>query len=317
MSVVSVKETHEGRGGDSSRDSATLRRVFKVQTDSVRDGALVARDAPGIPALGDTYFDGTTENANYLAKNKSATNEDGSQKLWRVEVEYETRTVTSGPDPELIPPLRAPDYSWATGSSPQEMLLDVNGKVVQNSAKQPFDPAVERNNSFRILTIGRNEASFNAYAMESYIDTLNSTPIFGYAAREGRIDAIDAVVEYDANYGAYWRVTYVIHFRKTSQWAPTIASDHRLWDISGAPTVDAPAPGPWDITRRNVGTTYLKTTGATKPSRALDPSGVFLSDPVDLEANGTLPATQVGFTPYWWIFYPYATMSWFPLRLDR
>jgi hypothetical protein len=315
MSVISVKETHEGREGDLTADSASLRRVFLVRTDDVRDGALTVRDAAGIPALYSTYFDGTTANASYIAKRKTATNLDGSQKAWRVEVEYETLNSDTGSEASLLPQLRPAEYTWATGSAQQEMLIDKLAQPVKNSVGDPFDPPVERNNSYRILTIVRNELSFSGYDTDAYVDTLNSAPIFGYDAAEGRIDSIDATVEYDANYGAYWRVTYVIHFRKTAQWAPTIASNRRLQISSGTISTGATAPGPWDVTRRNIGTRYKKTSGSTKANMAKDDAGIYVSDPIDLADDGTRN-DDPGDTPYYWIFFPYARASWAPLRLD-
>jgi len=315
MSVVRVRETHEGREGDSTADSATLRRVFLVETDNVRDGALTVRDDPRIPALYSTYFDGTTEDSRYVARRKTATNRDESQKLWRVEVEYETLNSDTGNEASLVPALRPSEYSWTTGSAQQEMLLDRLAQPVKNSVGDPFDPPVERNNSFRILTIVRNESSFSGYDSDGYVDTLNSAPIFGYAAAEGRMDSIDATVEYDANYGAYWRVTYVIHFRKTAQWAPTIASNRRLQISGGTISTGAPAPGPWDITRRNVGTRYKKASGSTKANMAKDDAGIYVSDPIDLADDGTRN-DDPGDTPYYWVFFPYGRASWSPLRLD-
>jgi hypothetical protein len=315
MSVISVKETHEGREGDLTADSATLRRVFVVQTDNVRDGALTVRDAAGIPALYSTYFDGTTEDARYIARRKTAANLDGSQKAWRVEVEYETLNSDTGSEASLLPQLRPAEYTWATGSAQQEMLIDKLAQPVENSVGDPFDPPVERNNSFRILTIVRNELSFDAYETGRYVDTLNSAPIFGYEAAEGRIDSIDATVEYDATYGAYWRVTYVIHFRMTAQWAPTIASNRRLQISSGTISDSAPAPGPWDITRRNIGMRYLKAASDVTKEKAKDPGGAYADEPIDLSFDGTRNDDEDD-TPYFWVFFPYARASWAPLRLD-
>lgn len=312
MSVIGVWETHDGREGDLTIDSGTLRRVFWVQTDNAHDGPLVARDAPGVPQLYSVYFDGYAVNLNYVVKRKSATNADGSQKLWKVEVEYEAKLNPD--DDQRNPTLRPAEYSWSTGSTSEEMLTDVGGQTVQNSVQQPFDPAVERNRAFSILTITRNESSYDDKAMDAYRDTLNSSPIFGYDAREGRMDSINAVTEYDQEFGAYWRVTYTIHFRNSSKWFITIASDHRLMDVSGTPTTGAPAPGPWDITRRNIGTLCRKTAGA-KADVALDSQGNHLPDPVDLKPNGT-KVDSLEPEIFWWIFSPYSPRSWSPLRLE-
>ena len=310
MSVVAVWETHDGREGDLTIDSGTLRRVFWVQTDNAHDGPLVARDAPGVPQLYSVYFDGYAVNLNYVVNRKSATNADGSQKLWKVEVEYEAKLNPN--DDERNPTLKPAVYAWSTGTASVPMLVDVRSQKVENAVQQPFDPAVERNIAFSILTITRNEASYDDSAMAAYRNTLNSTPIFGYGAREGYMDSINATSEYDQEFGAYWSVTYTIHFRDSSTWAPTIASNRRLRISGGTISTGADAPGSWDITQRNIGTRYKKAAADTTTVVAVDAQGNQEPDPVDLKDDGT----RVYEDSYWWIFYPYANKSWTPLHLE-
>lgn len=305
MSVISVWETHDGREGEQTPDAITLRRTFWAKTDSSKDGSPTVLTDGRLPALYDFYFDGYVENRYFICKRRTATNHDASQKLWKVEIEYEAMRAED--DDKQDPTLRPTEYTWSNGSVSVEMITDINEQKVENSVNQPFDPAIERDKCYRVLTISRNERTFSAVAMDAYVDTLNAAPIFGYVAREGRIVSIDAVSEFDPVYGAYWRVTYTIHFRVTAAWTPAIAVDHRL---GTTPTV----LGPWDVTRRNVGTKYRKTAG-TKADAAKDSDGMQESDPVNLKANGTL-LDETTDTPYWWIFYPYPTFAWFPLRLD-
>jgi len=313
MSVIAVSETHDGREGEETTDAAVLRRVFWVRTDSTHDNAQVVLSHPAIPQRYTFYFDGYNVNLNMVAKRRRAENQGGSQKLWKVEIEYEAKL--SPDDDEENPTLRPAEYAWSDVESSEEMTEDSAGQKVQNSVKQPFDPAVERDKTTAALTITRNESSFSSVAMDDYKNTLNGSPIFGYASREGRMKSITATSEFDAKYGAYWRVTYVIYFRKASHWVPSIPSDHRLYlNDSGVPTTGAAAPAPWDITRRNNGTQYRKDAG-TKALAAKDDSGLQESDPVDLKPNGTR-VNSLTEDPYWWIFKPYLTLSWYPLRLE-
>lgn len=305
MSVVAVWESHDGREGDQETDSATLRRVFWVRTNNPKDGSLTAINAPGVPPLYTPYFDGLTVHLGYVVKNRRATNHSDSQMLWKVEIEYEQKNDEE--DDENNPLNKPATYDWSDFSTSVEMIVDTATNKVENTAHQPFDPGIETLKSTDVLTITRNEQSYNAWRMEDFKNTLNATPIFGWAAREGRIDSISAKSEYDAEYGAYWTVTYVIHFRITTRWVPTIPANRLINQTS---------IGPWDEVRRNVGTRYKLASGSTKTDAAVGNNGLQESDPVDLKDDNTrLPLADLG-SPYYCVFLPFYDFSWSPLRLE-
>lgn len=302
MSVVSVTESHDGREGEIGTDSATLRRVFWVRTDNTKDGAIVALNAPGVPLLYSVYFDGLVVNLNYVAKRKTATNHSDSQKLWKVEIEYEAKSSEN--DDEQNPVNKPATYSWSDFSTAVEMLVDTAERKCENTAYQPFDPPIETLKVTDVLTITRAEASYDSNAMAYYKNTLNPTPIFGWGARTGRMDSISATSEFDPEYGAYWNVTYAIHFRLESSWVPTIAQ---------AQLIGATNIGPWDEARRNVGTRY-KNGSKVDTARGID--GYEFSDPVDLKEDGEKLAFADRATPFYIVFKPFADKSWSALRLE-
>lgn len=304
MSVVSVTESHDGREGEIDTESGTLRRVFWVRTDNAKDGAIVALNAPGVPPLYSVYFDGLVVNLNYVAKRKNATNHSDSQKLWKVEIEYEAKSSEN--DDEQNPVNKPATYAWSDFSTAVEMIKDTAENKVENTANQPFDPPIETLKVTDVLTITRAEASYDSNAMAYYKNTLNPTPFFGWGSRTGRLDSISATSEFDPEYGAYWNVTYVIHFRLESSWVPTIAQ---------AQLINATNIGPWDEARRNQGTRELITS--TKLRAAADPAGKEFSDPVDLDAAGKrLAVTDPATDPFYVVFKPFADKSWSPLRLE-
>lgn len=305
MSVVSVTESHDGREGEIDTDSGSLRRVFWVKTNNPKDSAIVVRDHQLIPPMYAAYFDGLVVNPNYVVKRKTATNHSESQMLWKVEVEYEAKQDEN--DTEQNPPLKPPVYAWSDFSTAFEMLVDTSepARKCENTANQPFDPPIETLKVTEVLTITRAESSYDPDDMKAYKNTLNRSPIFGFAAGEGRIESIGAVSEFDPEYGKYWTVTYIIHFRDTSLWVPEIAAAQLL---PAGTSLE-----PWDETRRNVGTRYKNGT-KIDPARGLD--GYQFTDPVDLKANGERLADADAANPFYIVFKPFKKKSWTALDLE-
>lgn len=305
MAILSVKETHDGNDGEQTLDGGLrITRIFYVRTTANSDGPYTVINAAGLPGIGDSYTNGTESASGIILKRIRPKRHRDQPLLWTVECEYEEQVIDGEGAEAGAPEARPTKYTWSTIQEPNDIEVDTTGQKTQNSAGDVFLSGVQVDKSAASLTIERNESSFDRPAMEAYINTLNSTPIFGYAAKEGRMISIDATGEYDAIYGGFWTVTYTIHFRLSSIWVPSITAAQLL--------PASVSPGPWDVTRRNVGTRARPAAGE-EPINAVDAHGHQETEGVDLIADGTRKATAAA--PFYYVFKPYAAANWSPLSL--
>lgn len=315
MAVTSVKERHAGRDAERTSDTGELRRSFIVQTDNVRTAQASILGDLRIPRLYSFYQNGGEVNINYVAKRHSVRQIDESLYLWEVTVHYEAKKNED--DDQANPTLRPADYTWTSEQATVDLLIDKRGRKVQNTFGDPFDPGIETTRTFAVLTIERNEATYDHYDKEQYINTLNSARIFGYSRQDGRIDSISGRSVYDPDFGAYWRVTYVIHFRDWQYWVPEFSDASRLLP-SGS--YNRATLSPWFTIVRNMGYRYRRDNTCNR-STDLDcvkqaSDGGFQS-PLGVDLHPTdHTKLDPGTEPYWNVFEPYETKSWAPLRLE-
>lgn len=315
MAVTWVRERHAGRDAERTADTGDLRRQFIVQTDDVRTAQLTILGDARIPRRYSWYSNGGEMSLAYVAKRHSIRQIDNSLYLWEVTVHYEAKTKEDDDEPN--PTLRPADYSWSSEQATVDLLVDKRSRKVQNTFGDPFDPGIETTRTFSVLTIERNEASYSQIDKEQYVNTLNAAPIFGYARREGRIDSVNARSAYDPDYGSYWRVTYVMHFRDSTTWVPVIDSGRLL--PSGVYGGGNPL-SPWFNVVRNIGSRYRRNNTCDRAAdldcvkQASD--GGFQS-PLGVDLHPTdHTKLDPGTDPYWNVFEPFETKSWTPLGLE-
>jgi len=237
MAVIQVNEIWNGRTGDMSGDnSRSYSRVFRVFTNSNLDGPLtvLAARRSGVPRLGDLYIspEGAIDTGS-TAKRKSANNEDEDPRIWIVAVEYDNKTT----DPEAQQEQEAETAEEKPGEEtaedkeqddPTEQFVNVsfgfqqfskvverdqNGKLIANSAKEPFDPPVEIDDSRPVLTVTRNEFAFNFSLIEQYKDAVNSDPFMGFGAGQVKVFNISGTRKSEER-RIFWEITYEFHVRR-------------------------------------------------------------------------------------------------------
>lgn len=130
--------------------------------------------------------------------------EDGLQ--WKVTVTYGKMTDS---DPN---PLNEPvDIQWSFEQFQKITDRDINGTAILNSAQDPFQEPVEIDDSRPVLTVTRNEASFNSALAYQYRDAVNSTYFYGEAGTV-KVSNISSTRQFDQQIGFYWKTTYAFHF---------------------------------------------------------------------------------------------------------
>lgn len=179
---------------DQYGNKINLGSRYQVWTGPVGVGVLVEQDvgcfATSISAVEDPESD------------------DGLQ--WLVSVEYGPYDPTTWPLNPLDWPLR---ISWDQAKFEGVADRDINGDAVVNSAGQLFDPPATRDDSRWVLTIVRNEKTFDPKWADAYKDALNEDDFMGRGPGEWKIDSItsgDPIHDEDSGTkdGFYYAVTY-------------------------------------------------------------------------------------------------------------
>jgi hypothetical protein len=171
MGIVSVNELHQRRR--SSNDDGKIRhnRTFLVVTDDIRDGTAVAIAAPGIP-IPKELWPGTLH---VRVTRIDAQPVQNSGVHFEVSVEW--NSVDPNDDKDDVHPLdRPPEVSWGAVETNEPYFLDRSDppKPVVNTAGDAFEQFLTREAGELAVMMVRNEATFDAGAMDEYSHTVNS-----------------------------------------------------------------------------------------------------------------------------------------------
>lgn len=212
MGITSVTELPRRGGGVSEKNERTYSRLFQVTSTIPDESALVVAVAPGI-VIGDPYVTsgGNDPYAKCVGVDVSQSSEDGY--TWEATVNYGLLPEDETDDPKL----QEPDVEWSYQQFERNIDRDADGKAIRNSANDPFQEAISRDDSRPVLSVSRNEATYNAVLAYQYRDAVNADVFgqaFNFTARPGtvKVTAINGKLQHDQFYGDYWRVTYVFTF---------------------------------------------------------------------------------------------------------
>jgi hypothetical protein len=276
MAVVSVTETKERTASIGDENKREYTRTFSVITDSPNTGPAIVRTAAGIPVRGDYYTTGTEFDLLAYALNieSSCISADGLQ--WIVNVDY----GFIDNDGETNPLSEPSTESWSFQQFTRATDQDVNGNAIVNSAGDPFAQAVQVDDSRPVLSVTRNQATFNAPLAYLYKDKTNRDPFRGAPAGTVKVMDISGQQQHDQTFGTYWQVKVEVQF-----------------NIEG-----------WDKVLLDQGFRELDgTSGELKP---ITNNGVVVSDPHLLDGVGA--ALPAGGTPQFGTYRVYGRM---PFRI--
>ena len=168
MAVTWARKIWDGReGGGDLSGSITHTQLYRVRTDNRFDDQVTVLQAAALPFLGQPYPNDPSSYCNSLR----ARNEGASPYFWTVTATYSNEREAS--DSPLDDPI---EYQWATEQFQEVADTDRNGQGIVNSAGDPFDPPIMRDNSRRTVTITSNEAFVPTWIL-SYQDAVNSDAI--------------------------------------------------------------------------------------------------------------------------------------------
>jgi hypothetical protein len=230
MSVTSVKLKSWDATGDKDKQSET--RVYVVECSAKTDTPTTARKASGVPQVGDAHPSIST----MKCISNSAKYEEDSVNPWVFEVtaNFETPdpaddgTDNADPDDDDV------EFSCSGVEIQYPIYRDIQGKLVQNSAGDAFDPVPNGLSYDEEITITKSQTSLNPVTIASYRGAVNSSSFTvtmqdgtsrTFEAKSCRMGAISYTLQ-SRNGVQYWRVTYPIMYRK-----PTTDNENEPWAI--------------------------------------------------------------------------------------
>lgn len=223
---MQINELFDGRDHAlSDKGVRTYTRVFHVITDDPYVGPAAVRAALGI-SRGDPYITDSESDLQARVRRIQPQQQD-NPRLWEVRVEYDSTQEEESESPFDKPP----EVSWDFAQFTRVAYKDRDGKAILNSAGQYFDPPIEIDDSRPVLTVVRNEPSYNPSLAYQYRDAVNSDAFYGAPPGTAKVVKITgaSAVENDI---PFWRVTYEFSFNPDG-WQPSILDQGRYAKIGG------------------------------------------------------------------------------------
>lgn len=210
MSVNTVVEIPERGSAEISATERKYVRVFRVVMTSTGDGPATARDAGGIPLVGQPYSTGTESDPFAFVESKRA--DRSAENAYDVTVNYSSLA----PDEDQSDPLTADvQYTWAAVEYEEPVDKDVSGNKIITTANEPFLPgSITRRTYNVVLTITRNETSWDGSTALSYLGTINSAGFLGAAAKTVMLTNISPQFLKTDDGIDYVRITYEFTYDK-------------------------------------------------------------------------------------------------------
>lgn len=268
MAVVKVREPFARSGSINAQWQREYERAFTVETDDADDGPVTVGAA--IPVkIGDTYRSrNDSDPGSYCQSIRVSCDTEGG-KFWTATAQYGPRDILSQEPRD--PTERPIKVSWSFSRFERPVVLDQDGKPVLNSAGDPFDPPLTVPDSWPLLTIVRNERTFDSLLAYNFNEAVNLDPFWGVDPGIVKVLDINGELAKDQDIGWYYVVTYQFEFNPDG-WQPSVPDlGYRELDASGKPTditVDGTPVG--KPVRLNGKGKYLDKADTTGPTKYLD-----------------------------------------------
>lgn len=190
MAVLSVELTNM-EGAEALDGEVTYQSEYQVRCSSINDDSKIVLAAAGLPARGATYALGSSTDTRVQARRRQAKliTRGAHEFVWNVHVEYSNKALAGEPnedgkggDPNnpLNNPVR---YSGSFVTLQLGLFKDLDGKNFQNSAGDPFEPAIEGTAYHPVLVAERNESTMGFGQAMQYVNKVNSDSFKGAGPR--------------------------------------------------------------------------------------------------------------------------------------
>jgi hypothetical protein len=206
--------------------------------------------------------------------------------LWEVTCQYSPAM----PWEHAAPLDRWPKVDFKYQQFKEVLIVDQNGKPIQNSARKPFDPPAEEEYSYLGIEIRRNLATFNPLSAWDFKNSVNSGAITvgGISIPAGA----GLMAEYTGG-TATWRGTNYYEVRNE-----ILISDR-----------------PWLWKKRLLDIGFYQLNASGLPVRIKDAEGRNIVEPQKLDGQGHALQDQQGQPPAWLDFVAKKQRNWAAIGL--
>ena len=247
MSGLNVTEKWSGRAASGDGVSRSAIRVLQVEMSSASDTPVDAQLATGVPRKGEPY-----PGDPFLRCEAPPSVRSISPTLYEVTASYASAT---GSDVDQQgrdnPRSRRATIRWSFAQSEVEVDEDADGKTITNVNGETFHEPISRRQNDPVLTITRNEGTFNYRRAIQYMakgGATNSDTFFGAKPGMARIESITSDARQYESGVSFDPVTYEIHFREDG-WKRRVLNQgfyrRMTEDEIHASTPEVEAAGPW------------------------------------------------------------------------
>lgn len=243
MAITSVAYAKDQ--GLFGRWSAVGPRVYtvtwQVTSNDLGDGPQTIINGVGAN-IGDTYvFRNERDDNAYLedieAVRVSADNVTGSgaKAVWIVTGNYGPFAANiCGGGPQNNPLNYPPEATWNFRNFERIVEKDQNDKAIENTAGDPFvDPPVTIDDPRPVLTIVRNEESFDPNLAYQFRSAVNSDPFCGADPQQCKVLQISGKRQWNQDIGYYFEVVYEFEFNGLGFHARPLNQGYREKDSGG------------------------------------------------------------------------------------
>jgi len=219
ITVRSFNEIIGGRDAEFSADkfARTYTRQFQLVVAQPDANPAEIQAYNRLPALYAPYSCGGIVDVLALCKRKRPKQLKIDPRAWEITCEWSTLDINpdqnQNNDQPIENPLdRPPVVGWDTEIYQRPLEKDIDDNPIANTAGQPFDPAIEVDDARLVMTVQRNELTFDKRTMAKYLNKLNADPFVGFDKRLAKFHKFSATTQFE-NGLRFWSVNYIIHFR--------------------------------------------------------------------------------------------------------
>ena len=212
MACTLVEEDFEQSANDDGK-AITYVRTFLVHFDTNGERgaqALVADDGTtSIPQDGDVYQAGDEIDYFAFANKRSAKFKSRllpSGSVWSVTIDYSTQS-----DDKKNPLEADLEVTYGSQQFTRQVDKDRNDEALLNSARDAFNPSVEKEDSRDTLTFLRNESFYDPFLARMFKGKINLDNFYGYQPGTCKVFDITAQPQKFSDGTKYYKVTYIVH----------------------------------------------------------------------------------------------------------
>ena len=223
MAVVTATEQPTSGDGIFDEDSREYIRRFMVVVDDPFDGALTVTSAADLPRKYSGYVFGTEFDVFARLRQFRPRRLPNTRLAWHVECIYRTPEFNENQD-ELDNPLGQPARISFGSEQVQALAIGIVNpddddditkafitEEITTSAGEPFDPPAVKDESRGVITIVRNEDTYDNARSIEFRNAVNTDEFLGANPRQAKVRDIAAerrIFNADAEIIKYWTVTY-------------------------------------------------------------------------------------------------------------